>query len=53
MVHGSSAAAIAKAVRAIMMAKHVDHLHGHPNTKIFDQMEQQLTKSCAAVRTTA
>jgi hypothetical protein len=53
MAHGSSASAIAEAVRAIMMAKIVDHLHGHPNTEKVDHLEDQLAKACAAVRTTA
>ena len=39
MDHGSSAAAIAEAVCAITMAKNVDHLHGHPNTKNVDHLK--------------
>ena len=53
MAHGSSAAAIAETVRAIMRARNVDHLHGHPNTENVNHLEEQLAKSCAAVRTTA
>ena len=52
MDHGSSAAAIAEAVCAIMMAKIVDHLQGHPNTKNVNHLEEQLVKSCVAVYTT-
>ena len=44
MDHGSSAAAIAEAVCAIMMAKIVDHLQGHPNTKNVNHLEEQLGK---------
>ena len=39
MAHGSSAAAIAEAVYAIMVAKNMDHLHGQPNTKNVDHLE--------------
>ena len=53
MSHGSSAAAISKAVRAIMMAKIVNPLHVHPNTKNVDHLEDQLAKACATVHTTA
>ena len=49
MAHGSSATAIAEAVRAIMMAKNVDHLYGHSNTKNFDRLKEQLAKACATV----
>ena len=53
MAHGSSAAAIAKAVHAIMMAKIMNHFHSHPNNKNVDHIEVQLEKSCADVSTTA
>ena len=53
MSHGSSAAAISKAVRAIMMAKIVNPLHVHPNTKNVDHLEDQLAKACSAVHTTS
>ena len=53
MPHGSSAAAIAESVGNIMMVKNVDHLHGHPNTKDVDHLEEKLAKACAAVHTTA
>ena len=53
MDHGSSNAAIAEAVCAIIMAKNADHLHSHPNTEIFDYLKKKLAKACAAIRTTA
>ena len=53
MSHGSSTAAIAEAVRSIMMAENMEHLHGHPNTKNINHIEEQLAKACGAVRTTS
>ena len=52
MAYRSSAAAIAEGVRAIVMAKNVDHLHSHLNTEHVDHLKEQLAKFCAAVHTT-
>ena len=53
MSHRASAAAINKAVRAIMMEKPLDTLTGHPNTENVDHLEKQMKFFCASVRTTA
>ena len=53
MAHGSSTAAIVKAVRSIMMEIYIDHLHCHPNTKNVNHIEEKLAKACGAVHTTS
>ena len=53
MSHGPSDAAIAEAVRAVIVTKIVDHLRGQPNTENVDRLESQIAKSCATIRTTA
>ena len=52
MSHGASAAAINEDVRAIMIAKPLDTLTGHPNTENVDHLEEKMAKNCAYVRTT-
>ena len=52
MVHRSSAVIISEAVCTIMLAKIVYQLHGHHNTKNSDHLEDQVSKSCVAIRTT-
>ena len=53
MTHRASATAINEAVHAIMMAKPLDTLTGHPNTENVDRLEEKMAKKCASVRTTA
>ena len=52
MSHGYSTAAIAEAICTIMMAKNVNHFHGHLNFKKICNLEEQLTKARAVVHTT-
>ena len=53
MARGATAAAIAEAVRSVIMAKTMDHLHGHPETENVDHLESKIVKDCAAIRATA
>ena len=53
MAHVSSVAAIAEAVRAVIMEKTEDHLHGHPKTENVDQLESKIANACASICTTA
>ena len=45
MAHGASAEATNECVRAIMMAKSLKTLPGHPNTENVDHLEEQIGKT--------
>ena len=53
MAHGDSATAINEAVRTIMMAKPLNTLNGYPNMESVYQLDEQVAKFCASVRTTS